>query len=94
MPASSLWLIVSKEERTPVPRARAIFRKKVSKVSMPHDRIIGQRAFTDGTERDVYRDEHGQYIDDDDGEKVYGVWILDAEALDDAPLIVAGESRA
>jgi hypothetical protein len=50
--------------------------------------IIGRLEFVDGTTRDVYRDEQGQYVQGDDGQPVYGVWILDAEAIDDAPLVI------
>lgn len=49
------------------------------------DLIIGRRLFTDGTTRPVYQDEGGQYVLDDHGEKVYGVWILTEEILDGGP---------
>jgi hypothetical protein len=49
---------------------------------------IGHLQFSDGTTRDVHRDDHGQYVLDDGGQKVYGVWLPTDDALDDAPLIV------
>jgi hypothetical protein len=51
---------------------------------MNPDTIIGRRQFTDGMTRDVYLDDEGQYVLDD-GERVYGVWLLDADA--DSPVI-------
>ena len=43
---------------------------------------IGRCKFVDGTTRDVHRDADGpQYVIDDDGRDVYGVWILDDDAL-------------
>jgi len=36
--------------------------------------IIGHRFFTDGTVRPVYRDDQGQYILDDGGEKMCSCW--------------------
>jgi len=39
---------------------------------------IGRRLFDDGVERDIYRDQHGQYVLGPDGEKRYGVWTLDS----------------
>jgi hypothetical protein len=37
---------------------------------------LGERRFTDGTTRPVYRSHDGrQYGLDDDGERVYGVWL-------------------
>src|SRR4029077_1804089 len=36
---------------------------------------LGERQFTDDTTRPVYRSDDGrQYVLDDDGEPVYGVW--------------------
>jgi len=47
---------------------------------MNADPVIGRRSFTDGVERDVYLDgDEGQYVLDDDGEAVRGVWVSDAE---------------
>ena len=52
---------------------------------MNADTIIGRRVFTDGSTRDVFLDDVGQYVIDD-GEKVRGVWLLEDEA--DEPMIV------
>jgi hypothetical protein len=42
--------------------------------------------FADGLMRPVFEDARGQYVIDDDGEPVYGIWFLAPEA--DSPLIV------
>ena len=40
-------------------------------------RIIGSREFTDGSQREVYEDDDGrQFVLDDEGQPVYGVWIV------------------
>jgi hypothetical protein len=40
-------------------------------------RIIGTRNFTDGSQRAVYEDDDGcQFVIDDEGQAVYGVWVL------------------
>ena len=37
---------------------------------------LGERQFTDGTTRPVFRSDDGrQYVLDDVGESVYGVWL-------------------
>jgi hypothetical protein len=36
--------------------------------------------FVDGVKRAVHEDEHGQYLIDDDAEKVRGVWYVPREA--------------
>jgi hypothetical protein len=54
------------------------------------DRIIGQRLFTDGTERRVFEDDQGrQYVLDDDGQRVDGVWLPPA----DEPIVVSGPGK-
>ena len=40
---------------------------------------IGQREFVDGSTRIVFEDARGQYVLDDDEERVYGVWLLPDE---------------
>jgi hypothetical protein len=40
------------------------------------DQIIGQRTFTDGSTRPVYRDDTGQYVLDDHGQPIPGVWLV------------------
>jgi hypothetical protein len=50
-------------------------------------RVIGERLFVDGLVRRVYLDRDGrQYVENDEGNKVHGVWILMDEA--DEPRIV------
>jgi hypothetical protein len=50
---------------------------------------IGERDFTDGATRRVYRDPDGrQFVEDDEGERVYGIWILQAAAEPDEPIVV------
>jgi hypothetical protein len=37
---------------------------------------LGDRQFMDGTSRPIYRSNHGrQYVLEDKGEPVYGVWL-------------------
>lgn len=51
---------------------------------------FGHRWFTDGANRPVYLDTDGrQFVLDDDGQRVYGVWILEEEA--DAPIMVLAQ---
>ena len=53
------------------------------------DPNIGKRRFAGGSTRDVFTDDEGQYVIDDDGVKIRGVWLLDAEA--DVPVIATAE---
>jgi hypothetical protein len=46
--------------------------------------VVGRRLFTDGRVRPVYADGERQYVLGDDGERVYGVWLLPA----DEPVVV------
>jgi hypothetical protein len=46
--------------------------------------------FTDGLTRPVFEDAHGQYVLDDEGEPVYGVWFIPREEAD-LPLIVEAQ---
>jgi hypothetical protein len=42
----------------------------------PNFMRLGERQFTDGTMRPIYREDDGrQYVLDDEGEPVYGVWL-------------------
>ena len=53
------------------------------------DPVIGHRWFVDGIERAVCQDAHGQqYVLDNDGTRVDGIWMVPEEEPD-APLIVA-----
>jgi hypothetical protein len=49
--------------------------------------IIGYRQFVDGTCRPIYADDSGQYALRDDGERVYGVWLIPEEEFCDLPII-------
>ena len=52
--------------------------------------IIGYRQFVDGTRRPDYLDAKGQYVLDDDGERVYGVRLIpEAECCDLAVIVNA-----
>jgi hypothetical protein len=58
---------------------------------MNHDPVIGHCQFADGAMRPIYDDGKRQYVFDDDGYRVYGVWLI-PEDEPDLPLIVpAGE---
>jgi hypothetical protein len=51
---------------------------------------IARIPFADGVERDVFEDEaDGQFAVDDDGDKVYGYWVLMDDP--DEPAIVDAE---
>lgn len=51
--------------------------------------VIGKRRFVDGVERDVFLDaNHQQYVVGYAGERVYGVWLLTEDVLDDTPVVV------
>jgi hypothetical protein len=54
---------------------------------------IGSRVFVDGTVRPIYQDAHGQYVLDDDGARVYGVWLIPEDECD-APLVVESARQA
>jgi hypothetical protein len=42
----------------------------------------------DGTRRPIYLDAKGPYVLDDNGERVYGVWLIPEEECVDLPVIV------
>lgn len=47
--------------------------------------------FTDGVTRDVFLDENGRHLVlSPDGDRVYGVWVLMDEVLEDAPMVIMG----
>jgi hypothetical protein len=50
---------------------------------------IAYRDFVDGACRPIYEDERGQYVLDDEGERVYGVYFIPDDAPD-LPIIVDG----
>ncbi len=51
---------------------------------LPADPVIGEGHFTDGTGGPVYANGERQYVIGDDGECVYGQWLLPS----DEPVIV------
>jgi hypothetical protein len=59
---------------------------------MGTDPFIGYRHFTDGRTRQVRADPGGrQYVVDDDGQLVYGLWLRPEEETADQPVIVEGK---
>jgi hypothetical protein len=40
---------------------------------------IGYRDFVDDTRRAVFEDDVGQFVLDDDGKRLYGVWLVPKE---------------
>jgi hypothetical protein len=50
--------------------------------------LVGYQHFVDGTRRPIYEDARGQYVMDDEGEPVYGLWLIPEPGSYDAPLIV------
>jgi hypothetical protein len=47
----------------------------------------GELRFVDGSIRPVFADNGGrQYVMDDQGTKIYGTWLLNAEPIADAPM--------
>ena len=53
------------------------------------EHVIGRARFVDGTTRPVYLDGERQYVIDE-GERVYGLFIVPEEDRCDAPVIVNG----
>jgi hypothetical protein len=58
------------------------------------DTLIGKARFVDGSRRDVFQQPDGrQYVLDDAGELVHGVWIIpEEETVWPDAVIVAGHS--
>lgn len=52
-------------------------------------RIICRREFIDGTMRPIYEDGKGQYVVNDDGDHVRGVYLIPRDEPD-LPIIVEG----
>lgn len=48
------------------------------------DQILGRQLCADGLHRNVYRDTIGHYVTDGDGSRVYDVWTLTDQFLEDA----------
>ena len=51
-------------------------------------RIMGYREFVEGIRRPIYEDAQGQYVLDDNGERVSGVYLIPEEERCDLPVIV------
>ncbi len=56
-----------------------------------NERIIGQARFVDGTTRPVFADGERQYVIDE-GQRVYGLFVLPEEDRCDVPVIVCQPS--
>jgi hypothetical protein len=56
-------------------------------------RQFGACPFTHGTTRPVFEAPDGRQYVEDDGERVFGIWLPPAEGAADAPLVVEGLSR-
>jgi len=52
------------------------------------EQYIGKRRFVDGETRLVFEDERGQFVLDDDGAKVHGVWLVPETDAADEPVVV------
>jgi hypothetical protein len=50
-------------------------------------RAIGERLFVDGLTREVFEDNQGQYVLDEDRKKAYGVWLVPG----DEPIIAGSD---
>ena len=56
--------------------------------------VIGTRDFTDGSQRAVYEDDDGrQFVINDEGKGVYGIWILADQPLAIVDLDADAEMR-
>jgi hypothetical protein len=56
------------------------------------DPVVGYRFFIDGSKRPIYEDRHGQYVVNDDGDQLYGVYMIPPEEPD-TPLVVDDAPR-
>jgi hypothetical protein len=54
------------------------------------DPIIAYREFTDGSMRPIYEDGRRQYVIDDEGLRVYGVWMIPQDEAN-LPLIIPAD---
>ena len=59
---------------------------------MTPDPIIGDCHFADGAMRPIYDDGRRQHVRDDNGFRVYGVWLI-PEDEPDLPLIVPAKEN-
>jgi len=59
-----------------------------------NDPIIAYLTFVDGARRPVFEQPDGrQYVLDDDGERVHGVWLIPPDGGVDLPLIVSAQQK-
>jgi hypothetical protein len=57
-----------------------------------HHAAIAEIEFTDGIMRPVFEDDRGQYVLDDNGEPVYGVWFIPrAPEPEPVPIVVRAD---
>ncbi len=56
--------------------------------------VIGFRLFVDGVLWPIYEDAQGQYVVDDDGQRVYGVFLMSEEETCDLPVLVEKSNHA
>jgi hypothetical protein len=57
------------------------------------DPLICYSEFLGGIMRPVYEDAVGQYVIDDDGEQVRGVWFIPPNEADEATIVQVGPSK-
>jgi len=62
-------------------------------LTVPMQASLGERQFTDGTVRRVFQDEGGrQFVLDDAGDKVFGVWVAPEDMEPDSCMLVPRHS--
>jgi hypothetical protein len=54
----------------------------------PADPVIGQCRYVDGSTRTVYAEGGRQYVLDENGRPVYGVWLRPAEEPETAIIVI------
>lgn len=54
------------------------------------DQIVAYREFVDGSLRPIYDDGQRQYVVNDDGDRVYGVYFIPREECD-TPIVVSAD---
>jgi hypothetical protein len=55
--------------------------------------LIATAEFTDGGKRAVYEDNDRQFVIEDRGQRVYGVWVIPREECD-TPIVVGDDLPA
>ena len=59
---------------------------------MTLDPIVGHCAFAHGAMRPIYDDGRWQYVYDNDGNRVYGIWLI-PEDEPDLPVVVKAKEN-